>query len=110
MARLVERGEFSFFFADHAALLLGAGDDLCDRFFDLVHADRLAVAAGGEQGCFIEHVLDIRGRESGRASCEHRRIDAFRQRLVARMDLEDLFSALDVRHADDDLAVKTAGS
>ena len=110
MACFVERGEFSFLFADHAALLLGAGDDLGDGLFDLVHADRLAVAACGEQGRFVEHVLDVRGRESGRASCEHLRVDAFRQGLVARVDPEDLLSALDVGHADDDLAVKTAGT
>ena len=54
-------------FADDAALALRAGDDAVDRLLELGHADRLLVAAGGQDGGLVEQVGQV-GAARSRAS------------------------------------------
>ena len=108
MTSFVISSQLTFFVTDDSALLLRTGDDLGDGLFDLFHPDDHAVSAGCEQRRFIEHVLDVGRRESRRPSGENLRVNAFIQRLVAGVDLEDLLSSNDIRNADDDLSVETA--
>jgi hypothetical protein len=74
-------------------------------------ASRDALAAAGcEQGSLVDEVGKVRAGEAGRAARDGFRLDIFRERHIAHVDFEDFLAADDVRIADGDLAVKTAGT
>ena len=66
------------------------------------------VAAGGEQRGLVEHVGQVGTGEAGRAAGDAQQVDVLRDRLAARVDLEDLVAAVEVGGVDLDLAVEAA--
>ena len=96
--------------AHDLALLLRADDDLDGRFLDLLHGDRLFVGSRRQKGCFVEQVFEVCAGESGGRLGDRAELDVGSQRLLARVYLEDRFTAVDVGIADDDLTVESAGT
>ena len=89
---------------------LHAGDDALERAIEVLHRDRIGVAAGGEDRGLIAEVGQVgSGQPRGLAS-EQRQVDGHIERLVAGVDLEDPLAADDIGRRDEDLAVKAAGA
>ena len=69
----------------------------------------LALAlAGGQQRRLVDEVREVGAGEAGRLAGEVVEVDVLRERLAARVHLEDLGAALAVGAVDDDLAVEAA--
>ena len=70
--------------------------------------DQLLVLAGGEQRGLVEHVGEVGAGEAGRTASNAEQVDVGRDRLAARVDLEDLVATVEVGGVDLDLAVEAA--
>ena len=68
----------------------------------------LLVVARGEQRGLVEHVGQVGTGEAGRAARDAEQVDVLRDRLAARVHLEDLVAAVEVGGVDLDLAVEAA--
>ena len=88
----------------------GSGEHTVDRFLELVHADLGPVEASGEQRGLVDDVRQIGTGEARGPSSEHLDVDLFRERLAARVHLEDPDAAVEVGTVDDDLTVETSGT
>ena len=73
-----------------------------------VVGDQLLVLAGGEQRGLVEDVGQVGAGEAGRAAGDAQQVDVRRDRLAARVHLEDLVAAVEVGGVDADLAVEAA--
>ena len=93
---------------DHAALFLRSGDDLVDAFQKVDHDDDLSARARRQNSRFVEQVFYVRARKTAGHAREYLKGYVGRERLVARMHLEDRLSALDVGKGDIDLPVESA--
>src|SRR4051794_10881836 len=105
---LVERGDLALLLAHHAGLLLRTRDHAHDALFELLVIDLAAALTGGQQSGLVDQVGEVGAGEAGRLGSEVVEVDRLRQRLAARVDLEDLGAALAVRPVDHDLAVEAA--
>ncbi len=110
VAHLVVRGDAPLLLAHHTGLLLGAGDHAHDPLLELEVIDLALADAGRQQRRLVHEVLQIGAGESGRLRSEVVEVDVLRQRLAARVHLEDLGAALAVGAVDHDLAVEAAGA
>ena len=108
VAHLVEGGDAALLLAHHARLLLGAGDHAHDPLLELEVVDLALALAGGEQRGLVDQVLQVGAGEARGLGGERVELDRLRERLAARVDLEDLDAALAVGAVDHDLAVEAA--
>ena len=106
VAHLVVRRDLALLLGEQAGLLLRPGDDAHDPFLELVLLDHLLAVARGEQRGLVDEVGEIRAGEAGRAGGERVEVDVARERLAARVHLEDLAAAEAIGAIDDDLAVE----
>src|SRR4051812_43327522 len=65
------------------------------------------VATDGEQRRFIHEIREVGAGHAGRSARAGRDVDIIGDGLVAQVDLEDAFAALEVRRIHDDLPVET---
>ncbi len=107
VARLVVGGQFLLFARHDTALAFRAELDALDGFLELAHADALAVAAGSQQGGFIDRILDVGADEARRGLGQHDDVDGVGDGLAAQVDAEDGLAAAHVGPVDDDAAVET---
>ena len=70
--------------------------------------DLALAGAGRQQRRLVDQVGEVGAGEAGRLAGERVDVDALRERLAARVDLEDLRAALAVGAVDGDLAVEAA--
>ena len=88
----------------------GTGDHAVDRLVERLVGDQLLVRARGEQRGLVEDVLEVGAGEAGRTPRHREQVDVGRQRLAARVDLEDLVAPGEVGGVDLDLPVEAAGA
>ena len=105
---LVVRGDLALLLGEQPRLLLRPGDHAHDPFLELVLLDHLLAVARREQRCLVDEVGEVGAREAGRAGGERVEVDVARERLAARVHLEDLAAPEPVGAVDDDLAVEAA--
>src|SRR6202161_346910 len=110
VAHLVVGRDQALFLAHHARLLLGAGDHAHDPLLELFLADLALARARRQQRRLVDQVRQVRAGEARRLPGERVDVDHLRQRLSARVDLEDLRAPLAVGPVDGDLAVEAAGA
>src|SRR5215211_1666199 len=108
VAHLVERRHPALLLGHDAGLLLRARDHAHDPLLQLEVVDLALALPGGEQSGLVHEVLEIGARESGRLPGQHVEVDLLRERLAARVHLEDLLPALAVGAVDHDLAIEAA--
>ncbi len=84
--------------------------DAVDRLVEQVVVDQLLVLASGEQRGLVEHVGEVGAGEARGTSRDRQQVDAGRDRLAARVDLQDLVAALHVGSGDADHPVEAAGA
>ena len=68
VAHLVVRGDLALVLGEQPRLLLRAGDHAHDALVQLVLADRLAAAPGGEERGLVDEVREVGAREARRAA------------------------------------------
>ena len=107
---LVVGGDLALLLGEEAGLLLRPGDHAHDPFLELVLLDHLLAVAGGEESRLVDQVREVGAREAGGAGGERVEVDLARERLAARVHLEDLAAAEAIRAVDHDLAVEAAGT
>ena len=100
------RRDLALLLGEQAGLLLRPGDHAHDPFLELVLLDHLLAVARGEQCGLVDEVGEIRAGEAGCAGGERVEIDVARERLAARVHLEDLAAAETIGTVDDDLAIE----
>ncbi len=106
VTHLVVGRDQSLLLAHHARLLLGAGDHAHDPLLQLILGD-LALALAGRQQCrLVDEVGQVGAGEPGGLARQLIGVDLLRQRLAARVDVEDLRPPLAVGAVDDDLAIE----
>ena len=108
VAHLVVGRDLALLLGEEAGLLLGPGDHAHDPFLELVLLDHLLAVARGEQGGLVDEVREVGAREAGGTGGERVEVDVARERLAARVHLQDLPAAEAVRAVDDDLPVEAA--
>src|SRR3954447_17658607 len=108
VAHLVERGDPALLLAHHAGLLLRPRDHAHDALFELQVVDLALALAGRQQGGLVHQVREVGTRQAGRLRGEVVEVDVLRERLAARVHLEDLRAALAVGAVDHDLAGEAA--
>ena len=101
--------EFFLGFDLMVALLLTNGD-LDERFLDIDHADKGFILSRRKKCRFVEKVCKVCTCKANGGLRDLRKIYVAFQRLAAGMDLEDLFSALDIGITNGNLSVKTTGT
>src|SRR3954452_14244269 len=87
---------------------LDAGDDALDGVVEVAAGDRVAAAAGAEDGGLVADVGEVGAGEAARLLGDEVEVGVLAQRLVARVDVEDPPAAPDVGRRDVDLAVEAA--
>ena len=97
-------------FGDKARFLCRTCLNLVDGLADVLHGDELAIVARCENCGLVEHVFDVCARKAHRQTSKGLEVDVACKRFVARVNLENLFSALNVGDVDVDLSVKSARS
>ena len=95
---------------DDTALLCRTCHNLVDGFADILHVDERSILSCRKDCRFVQKVFNICARKARCQTCKTLEVDFVRERFVARVHLEDLLSALDVRDVDKDLTVKSARS
>ena len=108
VAHLVIGGDLALLVAHHAGLLLRARDHPHDPFLELDLGDLALAVARGEQRRLVDEVREIGAGEARSLSGQSVDVDLPRERLAARVDLEDLLAAEPVGAVDDDLAVEAS--
>ncbi len=78
--------------------------------FELFLADLPLAGAGREQRGLVDQVREVRAGEARRLARERVDVDDFRERLAARVHLEDLRATLAVGTIHGDLAVEASGA
>ena len=107
VAGLVVGEDALLLLADDAALL-EAGDDALHRRLELGLADAVEVAAAGEDRRLVADVREVGAGETGGLARDGVEVDVVRERLAARVDLEDLLAAGEVGRRDEQLPVEAA--
>src|ERR1700728_3000758 len=110
VTHLVVGGDQALPLAHHARLLLGAGDHAHDPLLQLILADFALAGTGGKQRGLVDQVREVRAGEARGLPRERVDVDDLRERLAARVNLEDLGAALAVGAIDGDLAVEATGA
>src|SRR4051794_26475513 len=108
VAHLVERRDPALLLAHHAGLLLRPGDHTHDALFELQVIDLALALAGRQQGGLVHQVREVGAGEAWGLRGEVVEVDVLRERLAARVHLEDLGAALAVGAVDHDLAVEAS--
>jgi hypothetical protein len=96
--------------ADHPRSALETHRHPVDRLLELVHLDRGLAAAGGKQGCLVDHVGQLGAGEAGRAGRHDVEIYVGRKPDAAGVHREDRGAPAPVGSIDDDLAVEAPGA
>ena len=107
VAGLVVGDDFFLAVGDAPALALRAGDDASDGLLELEHANHFLVGASGEDRGLVDQVGKVRAAEARSLAGEDVEVDRRVERLVARVYVEDLPAALDVRPVEGHVAVET---
>src|SRR6185312_11733421 len=89
VTHLVVGGDVALMLGEEARLLLRAGDDAHDPFLELLLADGLLAAAGGEKGRLVDEVRKVGACEAWRSGCERVEVDRRVDRLALRVHLEN---------------------
>ena len=105
---LVVGGDLLLVLGDDLRGAARATDDAVRRLLQRIAGDDVAVDAGGEQRGLVEHVRQIRTGHSDGPLGQGLQVHVGSQRLVLRVDAQDLLAARQVRVADRDLPVKAA--
>ena len=108
MADFVVGDGLLFVVRQDGILLLVAGDDDFDAFFQVGLADGIAVVADGAQGGFIDDIGQFGAGSAGGHAGDGVEIDVVAEDDFLGMGLEDGFTACQVRQFDRDAAVETA--
>ena len=96
--------------AHHARLALRTGDDALHRLFNLVHRNQRTAAARRKQRGLVQQVRQVgAGKAHGKLG-ELIKAHVLVQRLVLRMDAQDLLAALNVGAVHGDLAIEASGT
>ena len=108
VAALVEGDDLALLLAHHAALALRAGHDALHGLLNLVAPDLLLAPARGQKGALVHEVCQVGAREARGDLGNALKVDVGGQRLVGRMDPQDLLAARDVGAVHRDATVKAA--
>src|SRR4051812_36263839 len=108
VAHLVVGRDQALLLAHDPGLLLRAGDHAHDPLFELDLGDLALAVARAQQRRLVDQVRQVGAGEAGGLAGQRVDVDLLRERLAARVDLEDLRAALAVGAVDDDLAVEAA--
>src|SRR5690606_36661722 len=92
---------------DHG-LALGAHHDLVLGQLELLHLDHALSGTSREERRLVDQVGQVGTGEARGASRDQRRLDAITQRNLAHMDVEDLFTAANIRQTNHHLTVEPA--
>src|SRR3546814_14814199 len=93
-------------FRAHHRAAFAAHHDLVLGFLELVRGDQPLAPTRREQRRFVAKIGQIGAREAWSAAGDTAEVDVGCQRLLARVDLEDLLTALDVGAGADDRAAE----
>lgn len=110
VAGLVIGRQPAILFGHDAGTLFGAHHHLGGGIIDILHCDGFSLLLGSSQRRLIENIFEVCSREAGRRFGDDAEVNVGSQRLIARMYLENLLTALHVGHIDINLAVKAAGA
>ena len=110
VAGLVVGHDPLLFLGDHARTALRAECDLLERLFEVDLADRLLVAARGEDRGLVHDVGEVGAREAGRDLRDAEQLDVLVERLAADVHVEDRAATPDVRAVEHDLTVEATGA
>ncbi len=108
MTTLVVGDDDLLVLADDPAPAFGARDHAIDGLVELVGADRLLVAARGQDRSLVDEVGEVGAGEARRATRDRLDVHRLVERLALDVDVEDLVATLDVGPIEDDLAVEPA--
>src|SRR5699024_10520217 len=108
VAAFVVGGDFSFVVIHQTSLLLWAGHHSVNGFIHGTIVDQVRVRARRQQGCLIEHIRQIRTRETGGALGQSVQINIYNQRLALSMNLQNFQAPLKRWSFDRYLTVETA--
>ena len=95
---------------DDPALAGGAGHDPFDGFHQVLHGDGVLILAGGQDGGLVHQVFQIRPRQARGLGGNGLQVRVLRERLAARVDIENGVPFVPLGQVDHHLAVETAGS
>ena len=104
---LVVRGDALLLLGDDAALFLCADAHLHEGLADIRLGDIRTVVLGCQNGCLVHQIFQIRAGHACGGLGYLLQIHILCQRLILRMNLQNLFSAAHIRSAHHDLTVKT---
>jgi len=93
---------------DDPALAFRAEQDTLDGFLKIALGDALLVLAGGDNGPFVDQVLDVGADKAGRGFGQDVQVDIARQRLALDMHLEDFLTSAQIGAIQHDAAVEAA--
>src|SRR5208282_3470094 len=106
VAHLVIGDAASFLWAEHATLLLKAGDDAFDRHSEVVERDRVAVAPRRYDSGFIDQVGEVGAGEAGSEPCDLIEIEVCGKPHLGGMYLQNFATPRAVGTVDQHLAVE----
>ena len=110
MAGLVVRDDVLLLVGEDVAPALDARRQPVGRLLEVGSLDLLLVAPRGQERGLVHQVGEVGAREAGRTRRDPLQVDVGPDLDLARVDLEDLHAAAQVRQVDDDAAVEAAGA
>ena len=103
-------GEDALLLLRHDAPLLQAGDDAFHRRIELGVAQVLKLLAAGEDRGLVADVREVGAGEAGGLLRDHVQVDVRRERLAARVHVEDRFASSEIGRRHEHLTVEAAGT
>ena len=94
--------------AHHHAATLGAHHDFVLGLLEVIHIDQTLATARRKQGSLVHQVGQICTGKTRRATGNNVSLDITSDWHLAHMDLENLFTATNIRQRHNNLAVKPA--
>ena len=110
VAGFVISGHALLFIRDDHALALGAHEDFVLGQFEVRHRHNFLVVARGVQRRFIHKVCEVRSSETRSTARDDADVHVFAERNFARVNLQNPFTAANVRSGHDDASIKSPGS
>src|SRR3546814_732206 len=98
----------TLFFGHDDRAALGAHDDFVFGLFKVAHVDCAAIASSSEQSGLVDQVGQVSAGKTGGSAGKYQGIYVGSQRHLTHMNLQDLFTATDIRQGNHNLAVKAA--
>ena len=108
VASLVVGRNLLVFIRKQHGLALGAHHDLVLRDFKVIHMNSLAIVTSSRKGSLVDHVCEISTGETRGATRENVQVDILGHGNLLGVNLQDLFTATNVRAVNDDATIKAA--